>query len=84
MMTTMAIVLGMIPTALGIGSAGAFRARWRLLSSVGEFSSTLLSLVVVPVIYTLLDDGLVAVARFFHVGRRLRFHTAAALPGSWR
>jgi hydrophobic/amphiphilic exporter-1 (mainly G- bacteria), HAE1 family len=68
MMTTLAIVIGMIPTAFGMGAAGSFRSPMAIAVIGGEFSSTILSLVVVPVIYTLLDDGLIAVARLFNRG----------------
>lgn len=65
LMTTLAIVLGMTPTALGIGAAGEFRAPMAIAAIGGVFSSTLLSLVVVPVAYTLIDDIVVFVARPF-------------------
>ena len=66
MMTTMAIILGMIPTAMGIGAAGAFRAPMAIAIIGGEITCTLLSLVVIPVVYTIVDDGLVASSRLFH------------------
>jgi len=65
-MTSLAIILGMIPTAMAIGAAGAFRAPMAIAVVGGVFSSTLLSLVVVPVVYTILDDAMVAVSRLFH------------------
>lgn len=65
MMTTMAIILGMIPTALGIGAAGSFRAPMAIAVIGGEFSCTLLSLIVIPVVYTLVDDAQVAVTGLF-------------------
>jgi HAE1 family hydrophobic/amphiphilic exporter-1 len=65
LMTSLAIVLGMVPTALGIGAAGAFRAPMAIAVIGGVFSSTLLSLVVVPVAYTLMDDAVVVVSRLF-------------------
>ncbi len=65
LMTTLAIILGMVPTALGIGAAGAFRAPMAIAVVGGVTSSTLLSLVVVPVVYTLMDDAMVLVSRLF-------------------
>ncbi|MDO8568334.1 MAG: efflux RND transporter permease subunit [Dehalococcoidales bacterium] len=65
-MTTLAIILGMVPTALGLGAAGAFRAPMAIAVIGGIFSSTLLSLVVVPVAYTLMDDMVTAGSRLFH------------------
>jgi HAE1 family hydrophobic/amphiphilic exporter-1 len=66
-MTSLAIILGMIPTAMAIGAAGSFRAPMAIAVVGGVFSSTLLSLVVVPVVYTIFDDALVAVKRLFRV-----------------
>jgi HAE1 family hydrophobic/amphiphilic exporter-1 len=76
LMTTLAVVLGMIPTALGIGAAGAFRAPMAVAVIGGVFSSTLLSLVVVPVFYTLVDDAVAAVTHVFN-----RSAVAAAVAG---
>ncbi|MDP2989854.1 MAG: efflux RND transporter permease subunit, partial [Kiritimatiellota bacterium] len=66
LMTTLAVMLGMIPTAFGIGTAGTFRAPMAVAVIGGIFSSTLLSLVVVPVAYTLMDDAVLAVSRIFN------------------
>ncbi|MFC1988982.1 efflux RND transporter permease subunit [Chloroflexota bacterium] len=66
LMTTLAIILGMAPTALGLGAAGAFRAPMAIAAIGGIFSSTLLSLVVVPVTYTLMDDAVAVLTRLFH------------------
>jgi HAE1 family hydrophobic/amphiphilic exporter-1 len=76
LMTTLAIILGMVPTALGIGAAGAFRAPMAVAVIGGVISSTLLSLVVVPVAYTLMDDAVNAAKRRFRRGK------AAVLNGS--
>jgi HAE1 family hydrophobic/amphiphilic exporter-1 len=64
-MTTFAIIFGMIPTAMGMGASGAFRAPMAIAVIGGVFSSALLSLVAVPVIYTIIDDGTVFVVRLF-------------------
>ncbi len=74
LMTTLAIMLGMIPTALGLGAAGAFRAPMAIAVIGGVFSSTLLSLVVVPVAYTLMDDAVIMVSRL------LRRQAAVTVP----
>jgi outer membrane protein TolC len=55
LMTTMAMVLGMLPSAFGIGEGGEFRAPMSLATIGGLLTSTLLTLVVVPVAYLLLD-----------------------------
>ena len=55
LMTTLAMVLGMLPSAFGIGEGGEFRAPMSLATIGGLMTSTLLTLVVVPVAYLLLD-----------------------------
>ena len=54
-MTTLAMVLGMLPSAFGVGEGGEFRAPMSLATIGGLMTSTLLTLVVVPVAYLLLD-----------------------------
>jgi len=54
-MTTLAMVFGMIPLALGIGEGAAQRAPMAHAVIGGLISSTLLTLVVVPVILAYLD-----------------------------
>lgn len=56
LMTTTATVLGMLPIALGIGAGSELRSPMAVAIIGGLITSTLLSLVVVPVLYTLLDD----------------------------
>ena len=54
-MTTMAMIAGMLPVALALGEGGAFRAPMARAVIGGLITSTLLTLVVVPVAYTYLD-----------------------------
>ena len=56
LMTTSAMVMGMIPLALGLGEGGEQSAPMAHAVIGGVITSTLLTLVVVPVIFTLLDD----------------------------
>jgi len=56
MMTTIAMIFGMIPLALGIGPGAETRAPMAHAIIGGLITSTILTLVVVPVVYTLLDD----------------------------
>ncbi|MQX70394.1 efflux RND transporter permease subunit [Sinorhizobium meliloti] len=53
-MTTLAMIFGMLPTALGLGEGGAQRAPMAHAIIGGLISSTLLSLVFVPVVLTYL------------------------------
>jgi hydrophobe/amphiphile efflux-1 (HAE1) family protein len=56
LMTTAAMIGGMLPLALGIGEGGETQAPMGRAIIGGVITSTLLSLVVVPVIYTYLDQ----------------------------
>jgi HAE1 family hydrophobic/amphiphilic exporter-1 len=55
-MTTLAMIFGMLPTALALGDGGEFRAPMARAVIGGLITSTLLTLVVVPVVYTYFDD----------------------------
>jgi HAE1 family hydrophobic/amphiphilic exporter-1 len=56
MMTTLAMIAGMVPIALALGEGGGFRAPMARAVIGGLITSTLLTLVVVPVAYTYFDD----------------------------
>lgn len=56
LMTTSAMVMGMVPLALGLGEGGEQSAPMAHAVIGGVITSTLLTLVVVPVIFTYLDD----------------------------
>jgi hypothetical protein len=55
-MTTIAMVAGMVPAAVGLDSGGEFRAPMAIAVMGGLLSSTLLSLVFVPAVFTVMDD----------------------------
>jgi HAE1 family hydrophobic/amphiphilic exporter-1 len=55
-MTTVAMIMGMLPTALGIGQGSEWRAPMAIAVIGGLISSTGLSLVLVPVVYEVVDD----------------------------
>ncbi|HTS21380.1 MAG TPA: efflux RND transporter permease subunit [Casimicrobiaceae bacterium] len=55
LMTTAAMIFGMLPLALGLGESGETQAPMGRAIIGGVLTSTLLTLVVVPVIYTYLD-----------------------------
>jgi hypothetical protein len=56
LMTTLAMIFGMFPLALGLGEGAEQRAPMGQAVIGGVITSSLLTLVVVPVIYTYLDD----------------------------
>ena len=60
-MTTIAMILGMMPSAFGNGDGSEFRAPISIATIGGLLTSTLLTLVVVPVSYLLLERGLARV-----------------------
>jgi hydrophobe/amphiphile efflux-1 (HAE1) family protein len=65
MMTTFATVFGMLPLALGLGPGAEMRAPMARAVIGGIISSTLLTLVIVPVVYTMIDDFVAKVGGLF-------------------
>lgn len=55
-MTTLAMGAGMMPIALGFGADPSFRAPMAIVVIGGLITSTLLSLLVIPVLYEVVDD----------------------------
>jgi hydrophobic/amphiphilic exporter-1 (mainly G- bacteria), HAE1 family len=56
LMTTFAMIFGMMPIALGIGEGAETRSPMAIATIGGLLSSLFLTLVVVPAVYDLLDD----------------------------
>ena len=63
LMTTSTTLLGMVPMALGIGEGSELQAPLARVIIGGLLSSTLVTLVVVPVVYTLFEEGLEGLLR---------------------
>jgi len=55
LMTTLTTVLGLVPMALGLGEGAEIRTPMAITVIAGLVSSTLLTLVVIPTVYSLLD-----------------------------
>ncbi|MFZ1444354.1 MAG: efflux RND transporter permease subunit, partial [Candidatus Dechloromonas phosphoritropha] len=55
-MTTVAMGAGMLPIAIGLGTDPSFRAPMAIVVIGGLITSTFLSLLVVPVVFTYVDD----------------------------
>ncbi len=55
-MTSIAMSAGMLPSALGVGEGGSFRAPMATAVIGGIIASTVLSLVVVPAFFLIMDD----------------------------
>jgi hydrophobic/amphiphilic exporter-1 (mainly G- bacteria), HAE1 family len=56
MMTSLAMIFAMLPLAFAIGPGAEMRAPMAQAVIGGLISSTLLTLIIVPIVYTLLDD----------------------------
>ncbi len=68
-MTTIAMGAGMLPLALGWGADPSFRSPMAVAVIGGLITSTLLSLLVVPAVFTFVDDVALGVRRGFKRGR---------------
>ena len=62
-MTTIAMTAGMMPIALGLGSDPSFRSPMSIAVIGGLMTSTMLSLLVIPAVFTYIDDLAVWLAR---------------------
>jgi multidrug efflux pump subunit AcrB len=67
-MTTIAMGAGMMPIALGFGTDPSFRAPMAIVVIGGLITSTFLSLLVIPVLYTYVDDLIIGSMKL--LGRR--------------
>ena len=56
LMTAISTVLGMLPIALGYGAGAEARSSLGISVGAGMLVSTMLTLVVIPVVYTILDQ----------------------------
>jgi HAE1 family hydrophobic/amphiphilic exporter-1 len=56
LMTTFALIAGMLPVALGRGEGAQFRAPMGIAIIGGVLTSTLLTLLVIPTVWELLDE----------------------------
>jgi len=74
------MVAGMTPIALGIGAEPSFRSPMAIAVIGGLLTSTVLSLLVIPVVFTYVDDLLLLLKR---LGKRLhRANHGVAVEGS--
>jgi Cu/Ag efflux pump CusA len=69
---------GMLPIAIGLGTDPSFRAPMAIVVIGGLITSTFLSLLVIPVVYTYVDDARRAVKRMLMRGDP----TTEVYPGS--
>ena len=76
LMTTFAMVFGMVPVAFALGEGSEFRSPMGQAVIGGLLTSTLLTLFIVPVVYSMLDD--LSLPRLF--SRRNRKSTVKPQP----
>ncbi len=85
LMTTFALIAGMVPVALGGGEGGDFRAPLGIAVIGGVITSTLLTLLVIPTVYEILADTRDwLAARFFRSGDKAIRATGHAPDASSR
>ena len=70
LMTTFAMIFGMMPLAFALGSGAEMRAPMARAVIGGLITSTVLTLLVVPVMYTVLDDFSLWLRRRFVLGKK--------------
>jgi HAE1 family hydrophobic/amphiphilic exporter-1 len=63
LMTAVSMILGVVPAAFGLGPGAESRAPMAVAAGAGMLSSMLLTLLVVPVFYLVLDDGVEGLRR---------------------
>ena len=82
LMTTFALIAGMLPVALGSGEGAQFRAPLGIAVIGGVITSTLLTLVVIPTFYEIMDGWRAAFARKLGIRRSQMTaeHPVASLP----
>ena len=65
LMTTFALIAGMMPVALGSGEGAQFRAPLGIAVIGGVTTSTFLTLLVIPTFYEIMDAGRTRISRLF-------------------
>jgi HAE1 family hydrophobic/amphiphilic exporter-1 len=63
LMTSIATMLGLVPMAIGVGEGGELQAPLARVVIGGLLTSTLITLVLVPAVYTLFEEGLSGIFR---------------------
>ena len=77
-MTTIAMGAGMLPIALGWGVDPSFRSPMAIVVIGGLITSTFLSLLVIPVVFTYVDDAVLKINGWVHRKRPVSSGEAAA------
>ena len=81
LMTTVAMIAGMVPIAMGIGAGSEVRSAMAVAVIGGLITSTFLTLLVVPVVFTLVDDFRLFLERTFQrEAHSVEVPVSAAVP----
>jgi HAE1 family hydrophobic/amphiphilic exporter-1 len=80
LMTSVAMIFGVLPAAVGVGPGAETRQSMAVAVAAGMISSTVLTLLVVPVFYLVLDDAIEGARSLLR--RALRRRKAAVPPRS--
>ncbi|MDX8406679.1 MAG: efflux RND transporter permease subunit [Mariprofundus sp.] len=72
LMTSFTIIFSLLPTALGLGQGSEMTIPMSVAVIGGMISSTLLTLVVVPAAYSLLENGLVRLSQWWQTRREVK------------
>jgi hypothetical protein len=72
---------GMLPIALGLGVDPSFRSPMAIVVIGGLVTSTFLSLLVIPVVFTYVDDAVLKIGSVLHRRRAAHPTGAGAAPG---
>lgn len=83
LMTAVSTIMGMMPIALGYGAGGEARAPMGWTVAAGMFTASALTLLVIPVVYTLVDDFTGWLKSNPFGSLRLLFYTTMVGLGLW-
>jgi HAE1 family hydrophobic/amphiphilic exporter-1 len=81
LMTTLAMIFGMLPMAIGVGAGGELLAPMGRAVIGGVITSTLLTLLIVPVLYTYIYGFTRRVKAYWHRGQVQEAGAHAVEPG---
>ncbi|MDH3685802.1 MAG: efflux RND transporter permease subunit, partial [Myxococcales bacterium] len=84
LMTALSMIFGVLPAAIGVGPGSESRQPMAIVTAAGMLSSTVLTLLVVPVFYLALDDGVEWIKNRLAARRERRHPTAVPSVGAGR
>jgi HAE1 family hydrophobic/amphiphilic exporter-1 len=70
-MTSLAAALGILPLALGLGAGSELRAPMARAIIGGLVTSTILTLFIIPIVYTFLEDVWSFICKKLNIGMKI-------------